>query len=115
MGLRLNLYRAVAFAFCLAAGAGTVAAETSGANDVLSPLVATPIASPNPVLMTDDKVHLVYEVVLMNMAGGNVTIKKVEKLDAASGTVIGTLEGDSLAKQLRLNGGGKGTALTGGG
>ena len=115
MGLRLNLYRAVAFAFCLAAGAGTVVAETSGANDVLSPLVATPIASPNPVLMTDDKVHLVYEVVLMNMAGGNVTLKKVETLDAASGTVIGTLEGDSLAKQLRLNGGGKGTALTSGG
>ncbi|HWM31041.1 MAG TPA: M23 family metallopeptidase [Methyloceanibacter sp.] len=115
MGLRLNLHRTVAFAFFLAAGAAPVTAETSGANDVLSPLVATPIASPNPVLMTDDKVHLVYEVVLMNMAGGDITIKKVETLDAANGTVIGTLEGDSLAKQLRLNGGGKETALSGGG
>ena len=38
------------------------------AEDVVSPLIATPLTSPNPVLGADDKVHLAYEFVLVNMA-----------------------------------------------
>jgi hypothetical protein len=83
--------------------------------EVVTPLVATPIASPNPVLGADDKVHLAYEMVLLNMAPGELNLKKIETLDAGSGAVIGTLEGDGLAKMLKLNGGSKGTALPGGG
>ena len=85
------------------------------AEDVVSPLVATPLTSPNPVLGADDKVHLAYEMVLLNMAPGDIGLKKIETLDAASGAVIGTLEGDGLAQMLKLNGGSKGTALPGGG
>ncbi len=65
-------------------------AETVGAEEVVSPLVATPIASPNPVLGSDAKIHLAYEIVLMSMASGKVTIEKVETLDAANGSVLGT-------------------------
>ena len=85
-----------------------VQAETVSAGEVVSPLVATPIASPNPVLGSDDRIHLAYEIVLMSMASGKVTIEKVETLDAANGNVLGTLEGDALTQMLRLNGGAKG-------
>ena len=90
-------------------------AATMSADDVVSPLVATPIASPNPVLGSDDKTHLAYELVLMSMASGNVTIEKVETLDAASGAVLNTLEGDALTRMLRLNGGAKGNVIPAGG
>jgi hypothetical protein len=91
------------------------AQETVAATDVVTPLVATPLASPDPVLGSGDKTHLVYEIVLMNMAPSPVTVEKVETLDAESGTVLGTLEGDALKQMLRLNGGGNGSELPGGG
>jgi hypothetical protein len=89
--------------------------ETVDAEDVVTPLVATPLASPNPVLGSDSKTHLAYEIVLMNMAPSAVTIDKVETLDAESGAVLGTLEGGGLKQMLRLNGGGNATELPGGG
>src|SRR5207344_1632413 len=90
-------------------------AEDTSAEEVVTPLVATPLASPNPVLGADDKVHLAYEIVLVSMVPANIGLKKVETLDAASGAVIGTLEGDGLAQMLKFNGGAKGTTLPGGG
>lgn len=90
-------------------------AQTASAEDVVSPLVATPIASPNPVLGSDDRTHLAYEIVLVNMSSDTVALKKVEALDAESGAVLGTLEGDALARVVRLNGGAKGAELAGGG
>jgi hypothetical protein len=111
MRLGLNLYRLLGIAACFLIGA----TAATPAEEVLSPLVATPLTSPNPVLATDGKVHLAYEIVLMNLAPAEVALKKVETLDAASGAVIGTLDGDGLAQMLKLNGGGKGTALPGGG
>lgn len=89
--------------------------QAARAEDVLAPLVATPIASPNPVLGADGKIHLAYEIVLMNMAAGGVTVEKVETLDADSDAVLGTLEGDGLTQMLRLNGGAKGVEIAGGG
>jgi hypothetical protein len=96
-------------------GAAACYGQTVIADDVLSPLVATPIAAPNPVLGADDKTHLVYEIVLMNMGSTTVGLDKIETLDAISGTVLGTLEGEALAQMLRLNGGAKGTELLAGG
>lgn len=90
-------------------------AETVPDSDVVTPLVAMPIAQPNPVLGADDKTHLAYEFMLMNMAPSIVEIETVETLDADSGEVLGTLEGDGLKQMLRLNGFAKGTELQGGG
>ncbi len=115
MGLRVNLHCAFGLAICLMVAAPVAATETTSEDDVLAPLVATPLDSPNPVLATDDKVHLVYELVLLNLAGDDVTLNKVETLDAASGTVIYRLAGEPLAQMLKLHAGGKGTALPGGG
>ncbi len=89
----------------------TLAVEQS---DAVTPLVAMPLAEPNPALGADDKIHLAYEFALMNMAPGMVTIEKIETLDAAGDTVIGTLSGDALAQMIKLNGGGKGPGLQGG-
>jgi hypothetical protein len=50
------------------AAAAPVFAE-SPAPEIVSPLVATPIAPPNPVLGADARRHLVYEIVLM-ISGG---------------------------------------------
>ena len=117
MAQRLNPHRALALVFRLMLGAVTplAVAAPASADDVVSPLVATPIAPPNPVLGADGKLHFAYELVLLNMGTTATRIKKVETLDAASGAVLGTLDGDALTQMLRLNGGGKGTELVAGG
>lgn len=122
MSMRCDSIRTTMFTWSLIAAAtvafglaSAVRAETEQAEVVATPLVATPIAPPNPVLGSDGKIHLAYEIVLMNMAPSAVTVEKIETLDAHSGAAIGTLEGEGLAKMTRLNGGAKGTALAAGG
>jgi hypothetical protein len=46
----------------------------------------------------------------MNMAPSAVTVERVETLDAESGAVLGTLDGEALKQMLRLNGGGNASA-----
>src|SRR4029079_19096168 len=89
------------------------AAQAVPADAVATPLVANALASPNPLIRSDAKTHLAYELVLMSMAASPVLIDKIETLDADSGALLGTLEGDGLAQMLRLNGGAKGTELPG--
>jgi hypothetical protein len=103
------------FALVIALALPVRAQETAAVTDVVAPLVAMPLSSPNPVLGADAKMHLAYEIVLMNMAPSTVTVEKVETLDAESGAVLGALEDDALKQMLRLNGGGNGSELPGGG
>ncbi|MEX1060772.1 MAG: M23 family metallopeptidase [Methyloceanibacter sp.] len=98
----------------LALGLTIGVTQTVLAEEVLSPLVATPIASPNPVLGADDKIHLTYEIVLMNLSTSVLTLDKVETIDAASEAVLGTLAGEALTKMIRLNAGAKGTEIPAG-
>jgi Peptidase family M23 len=84
------------------------------AAEIASPLVTTPIAPPNPVLGADARRHLVYEIVLMDIGGRAIAIQKIEALDANGDGVLATLEGEALAKILRLTGAGQGTALPAG-
>jgi len=101
-------------AVAMLAAAAPALAE-SPAPEIVSPLVATPIAPPNPVLGADARRHLVYEIVLMDIGGSAIALKKIEVLDANGDAVLATLEGEALAKILRLTGAGKGTALPAGG
>ena len=73
--------RSAVRAIGLTLGAGQMAS----AEEVLAPLVAIPVAKPQPVLTADDKQHLAYELMLVNLAGTPVALKKIEALDAASG------------------------------
>jgi hypothetical protein len=112
MGLR-SYHLALAIGIMLASA--PVAAETTTAEEVLAPLVAMPVAQPRPAFAADAKQHLAYDLVLLNLAGTPVALKKVEALDDASGAVLYTLEGDGLAQMFKPNGGGKGTEVPGGG
>ena len=108
-----NRHHLLVLALGIILGANICYGQT--ANDVVSPLVATPITTPNPVLGADDKTHLAYEIMLMNMGSATVGLDKIDTLDAISGAVLGTLQGEALAQMLRLNGGAKGTELSAGG
>ncbi len=111
----INRRHLLAVAWVLTLTMAAFPVRTALAEDVLSPLVVTPVASPNSVLGADNRVHLAYEIVLMNIGSTEVYIEKIEALNADGGAVLGTLDGAALAKMLRLNGDAKGTALQGGG
>jgi hypothetical protein len=74
--------------------------------DVLSPLVVSVVAPPQPVRGADGRVHLAYELILVNQSPSFVTITAVEALDPGrDNAVVATLRGSGLAALLRLNGG----------
>ena len=54
------------------------------APEILSPLLATPIAPPNPVLGADRRRHLVYEIVLMDIGESAIALEKIEVLGATA-------------------------------
>jgi hypothetical protein len=97
-GMAALLRTCIALAFTVMLGASAVWEQPAIADDVLSPLVAIPIASPNPVLGADNAIHFPYEIVLVNMAAGSVSLKKIETLDADSDAVLGTLEATGSRK-----------------
>jgi len=74
-------------------------------------LVAWPIASPQPVLCTDDKIHLVYELLVMNVSSSAMTLDRLEMLDAykddagtstkSADTIVARLQGADLEATIR--------------
>ncbi len=46
-------------------------------------VVAWPIASPQPVLCTDDKILLLYELLIMNISSSAMMLDRLEALDAS--------------------------------
>ena len=74
-------------------------------------LVAWPIASPQPVLCTDEKIHLVYELLVMNVSSSAMTLDRLETLDASKSdagtstksadTIVATLQGADLEATIR--------------
>jgi len=97
-------------------------AESSGegsqeTNDaVLSPLAFAPLAHPDPVLGSDDKVHLAYEMQVLNASSASVTLTSIETLDPAKDdAVISTIDAATLPTMLNIAGGVKGTTFPPGG
>jgi hypothetical protein len=74
-------------------------------------LVAWPIASPHPVLCTDDKTHLVYELLVMNVSSSAMMLDRLDTLDASrddagtstksADTIVATLQGADLEATIR--------------
>jgi hypothetical protein len=74
-------------------------------------LVAWPITSPQPVLATDGKIHLVYELLVMNVSSSAMTLDRLETLDASkddartsiksADTIMATLQGPDLEATIR--------------
>ena len=79
---------------------------------MLSPLAFAPLAQPDPVLGSDDKVHLAYEMQVLNASSASVTLTSIETLDPANDdAVLGTMNADSLPGMLHIAGGVDGTTF----
>lgn len=97
-------------------GSASVAAESAPERDVLSPIVLRAIAIPEPVLATDGRRHLAYELVVSNLGATPVTLDAVEARDPARRqAVLSSLSGKALSDALRLAGGATGATLPAGG
>src|SRR6266513_747700 len=65
-------------------------------------LVAWPIASPQPVLCTDDKTHLVYELLVMNVSASAMMLDRLKALDASKDDAgVNTKSGDAIVATLQ--------------
>ena len=69
-------------------------------NPKLTPLVAEIIAAPHVVPGSDGKRHIVYELALTNITGGDVRFEKLEVVDPDSGATLAELGPDELAKRV---------------
>jgi hypothetical protein len=65
--------------------------------DVGTGLIASPLATPRPVVAADGRRHLVYELQLINATPAAVTVNTVRTVDPATGRVLATLEADAVA------------------
>ena len=113
-----------ALAICLFAVFSGAAAGPKGAQppppppaqaDVVTPLVASPLAAPHPVLGADGRRHLVYELQLINPFPAALTVDKVQTVDPATGEVLAVLEGDAVAAVMVPFGAAPGATLGPGG
>jgi hypothetical protein len=93
--------------FALLLGLALVAAAGLGATalaePVVSPLLAIPVAAPNPVLGADDKIHLAYELTLVNQSQLVVGIDAIDVVDAVNDQVLQHLDWKAVDAKLRLN------------
>ena len=98
-----SLIALVAF-LALAAGAATAKPPT----EQLTPVVGNPIASPEPVLASNGRQEIAYELQLINRSSSTVIVDKLEAL--AGGKVVQKLAGGSLAAQMQTYGAGEQSA-----
>ena len=93
----------------LAASAALISAPPAVAQslkpgEVFSSIAVRPISEPNPVRGADGRVHLAYELLVVNPSRVFVTLDKVEAVDSGS-RVLSSLEGDRLAAMASIYGG----------
>jgi len=108
--MRLRTGWAVALAAVLAAAPGTAAwagvagsglAGAAGAGSpAASPLAAQVLAAPDPVLATDNRRHLVYEIMLTNVTPLPVRVDRVAVLGAGSGAVVASFAGRAAIRAI---------------
>lgn len=83
----------------------TPSAETApgATGEQFTPVVVQALAEPIPVLGTDERIHLAYELLLTNGSPSKVKIKAVAAT-GSDGTAFQELEGDDLDDVLRVSG-----------
>jgi hypothetical protein len=93
--VRRSLFSIIPLALLVAALlAGAPVAAAAGPAEVLTPVVGNPIASPEPVLASNGRRELAYELQLINRTESTVTVHSLEAL--AGGKVVEKLSGASL-------------------
>jgi hypothetical protein len=79
-------------------------AARASAEDVLTPVIADTVATPEPVLASDGRQHLAYELQLINRSSAKITVRSIEML--AGDKVVAKLAGKGLAAVMAPYGGG---------
>jgi hypothetical protein len=93
-------FRLVAAASLVAAIQAPAPAQSLLKDEILSSLTVRALAQPHPVLTTDNRVHLAYELAVANVSKSPISIDKVEALDP-SGKVLRTIESAHLKAMMR--------------
>jgi hypothetical protein len=88
-------------------------AQSLKAGEVFSTIAVQPLAEPNPVLGADGRVHLAYELLVVNPSNLFVTLDRVEAVDG-EGRSLAALDGDRLAAMTKLYAGAGRTLPPGG-
>ena len=104
--MRLPLLGRVVALVAAAAALAAVTAPRAAAADHFTPVFASVVAPPTPVLGSDGRRHLAYELLLVNRSWAppaTVTVRSVRAL--AGGKVIATLRGARLASVMLPFGG----------
>ncbi len=65
-------------------------------DEIPSSIAVRPISSPNPVLGADNRVHLAYELLVVNPSKLFVTVDRIEAVDSG-GQSLWSIEGEGLA------------------
>ena len=94
-----------------AASTSTIAVDDETA--AITPLAIRPLSEIAPVLGADNRIHLAYELQMINVSRSKVELSSIATLDR-SGAVITTLQGADLGRLLRPAGGTGGTTLAAG-
>lgn len=75
-------------------------ARAAGGDPQLTPFAAEIIAPPHVVPGSDGKRHLVYELAITNITGGDVRFEKLAVVEPGSGKVLAVLGPDELAMRV---------------
>ena len=89
-------------AACFAASA--TVAQTLKSDSILSSIAVRPLSEPNPVLGADGRVHLAYELLVVNPSKLFVTLDRIEAI-GDRGQHLWSIKGDSLAALTSVYGG----------
>lgn len=100
----LDLALKTAALLCVASGAA--AGPDSARKEALdfTALVIEPVLSPVPVAATDERRHLVYEILIVNETDLYVRVDQIDAFDPAGGALLGQWKDEALAKIFRING-----------
>src|SRR4051794_4607112 len=82
--------------FASIGGTDLCLAQSLKPDEILSSIAVRPLSEPNPVLGADDRVHLAYELLVVNPSKLFVTLNKVEAVDE-HGRSLWSLQGEKLA------------------
>jgi hypothetical protein len=97
--LAIGLTSLVALLVLALAAWSTPRAAAAEPTEQLTPVIGNPIASPEPVLASNGRRELAYELQLINRSNSAVTVHKLEAL--AGGKVVQKLAGRALEAQMQ--------------
>ena len=104
---------AVAVAIATTALLPGVGAAAPGEPPLLTTVSFRPLATPSPVLGADGRMHLAYELQVVNQSGLYVTLSEVRAVRAGgANATLSTLRGPALAARMNVFGGGTPAAPT---